>query len=291
MQTQPLQLRRDMEVTGLYNIHYIEMTKNYIFTGESHPYWEVLYVDRNSLLVTLDEETFPATSGDLILIAPGQFHAFRGDGKHNANVMLVGFACDSPQMEALRGTRHSGFSYTIMSYILFNCKAAFQNVLSDPYEHTLVRKDEAWPGAEAFISISITEMLLTIWRHKLKPPIKTWSVIGGKAMVREITDYMRAHLNSKLTIKQLEEEFHISKSYIQRLFARYLHKGAMHYFTELKMERARELLRARELNVTKIAEQLGYDNIYHFCNQFKKYVNMSPMEYRNSVRNFSEEIG
>lgn len=288
MAEQPIKLRKDMTVTELYSVHYIEMPKNYVFAGEQHDYWEVLYVDRNNVLVTLDEETFEAVKGDLIMIAPGRFHAFQCDKVHSANVMLVGFGCKSARMQILKDVRCHQFSDTIMSYVLRHCKSAFEKVLSDPHEHTLVRNPDAWDGNETFISIAITEMLLTMWRREEKPYPKTRTVLGGKAMVGEITDYMRRHVDSKLTIKQLEGEFHISKSYIQRLFARYVHKGAMHYFTELKMERARELLRARELNVTKIAEQLGYDNVYHFCNQFKKYVKMSPLEYRNSIRNFSD---
>lgn len=288
METQPIKLRRDMTVTGVYSVHYIEMSKAEAFTGERHDYWEVLYVDRNDLRVTLDEETFDATAGDLIMIAPGQFHAFACDKPHTANVMLVAFECKSPRMAILKGMRCSRFSDTIMRYVLQHCKLIFERILSDPYEHTMVRRQDVWPGEDTFLSIALTEMLNTVWRHKDAPPRKTASVIGGKAMAQEITEYMRAHLDTKLTIKHIEDEFHISKSYIQRIFARYQHKGAMHYFTELKMERARELLRARDMNVTKIAEALGYDNIYHFCNQFKKYVRMSPLEYRNSIRNFSD---
>lgn len=288
MERQPVKLRRDMTVTGIYSVHYIEMSKTDIFLGEQHDYWEVLYVDRNNLQVTLDDETFDAVAGDLIMIAPGQFHAFACDKIHAANVMLVAFECKSPKIEYLRGMRCSRFSDTIMRYVLQNCRNNFERVLSDPHEHTIVCKPNAWPGVETFLSIAMTEMLATVWNHKDKPHRITSSVIGGKAMVREITEYMRAHLNTKLTIKHIEDEFHISKSYIQRLFARYVKKGAMHYFTELKMERARELLRERQLNVTKIAETLGYDNIYHFCNQFKKYVRMSPLEYRNSIRNISD---
>lgn len=288
METQPIKLHRDMTVTGLYSAHYLEMSKNDSFLGEQHDYWEVLYVDRNKLQVTLDEETFEAVAGDLIMIAPGQFHAFACDKVHAANVMLVAFVCKSPKIELLRGMRCPRFSDTIMRYILQHCKQNFEKVLSDPHEHTMVRKPNVWPGEDTFLSIALTEMLTTVWHHKDQPPRMTSSVIGGKAMVREIAAYMRAHLNTKLTIKHIEDEFHISKSYIQRLFARYVRKGAIHYFTELKMERARELLRARDMNVTKIAEALGYDNIYHFCNQFKKYVRMSPLEYRNSIRNFSD---
>ena len=172
MPTQPIKLRKDMTVTELYSVHYIEMDKNYVFTGETHEYWEVLYVDRNNVLVTRDEETFRAVQGDIIMIAPGQFHAFRCDEAHGANMMMLAFGCKSPKMQFLRGAYCPRFSDTIMGYILQHCKNSFERVLTDPHEHTLVRKPDVWAGRDTFISIALTEMLLTIWRNKDTPQKK-----------------------------------------------------------------------------------------------------------------------
>lgn len=287
MADQLIRLRRELLVTGLYSVHYLEMGKNDHFSGETHDYWEALYVDRNALLVTRGQETFTAQRGELLLIAPGQFHSFQCDGTRASNVMLVAFECASPVMQDLVDLRHPQFSDTVMRFLLHYCKDAFQ-VLADPYDHTLIRKKDVLGGTESFVSIALTEMLLTLWRYKKSPTRLTRSVLGGKNMSEQIIAYMQNHVNSKLTLKQIQEEFHISKSYIQRLFARYVRKGAMQYFIELKMNRAKELLRAREWNVTRIAEELGYDNVYHFCNQFKKQVKLSPLEYRNSIRNFPD---
>lgn len=103
-------------------------------------------------------------------------------------------------------------------------------------------------------------------------------------MLDAICVYMEQNLNRKLTLELLAAEFHISRSYIKKLFAQYKQTGAMHYLIQLKITKAKELLRENEKNVSQIAEYLGYDNVYYFCNQFRKFEGMSPLEYRRSVK-------
>ena len=57
----------------------------------------------------------------------------------------------------------------------------------------------------------------------------------------------------------------------------------MKLFTTMKIDRAKQLLRESDRNVSQIAEILGYDNSFYFCSQFKKFTGMSPLEYRRSV--------
>ena len=48
----PLIPRRPVAVDRLYSVHYFEYTGSYAYPGERHDFWELLYVDKGSLLVT-----------------------------------------------------------------------------------------------------------------------------------------------------------------------------------------------------------------------------------------------
>ena len=52
----------------------------------------------------------------------------------------------------------------------------------------------------------------------------------------------------------------------------------------MKINYAKQMLRQGELNITEIAEQLGYDSIHHFSKQFKSITGMSPREYAKSIK-------
>ena len=41
----PVHLARSLKIDELYTVHYFEYTSSYTFAGESHDFWELLYVD------------------------------------------------------------------------------------------------------------------------------------------------------------------------------------------------------------------------------------------------------
>ena len=57
----------------------------------------------------------------------------------------------------------------------------------------------------------------------------------------------------------------------------------MDYWTNLKIKRAKALIRQGGYNITQISEELGYSSIHHFTRMFKRVTGMAPTVYRDSV--------
>ena len=55
-------------------------------------------------------------------------------------------------------------------------------------------------------------------------------------------------------------------------------------FTEMKIERAKDLLRNQDYNITQISEILGFSSVHYFSRRFKAVVGMSPSEYATSIK-------
>ncbi len=53
------------------------------------------------------------------------------------------------------------------------------------------------------------------------------------------------------------------------------------YITQLRVEKAKELLITNRYKVSEIAEMCGFENVYYFSNVFKKQVGVSPKTYKN----------
>ena len=102
MYYQPLTPRRPLQVREIYTVHYFEYTSACSFPGESHDFWELLYVDRGELQVTAGERTCRLGRGRLIFHAPGEFHALSAVGVA-PDLVVVSFRCDSPDMAHFRG--------------------------------------------------------------------------------------------------------------------------------------------------------------------------------------------
>lgn len=285
MQHVPIKLRKDINISMLYAVHYLELLQDFSFAGETHDDWELVYIDRGDVIVTAGENEFPMSRGEMIFHAPGEYHAMRSCGQKAANVMILNFECHSKFMDRFEGRRLRSLTDTqreLLRAILNESRKAFSNRLDNPYDNILVRAKDAPAGSEQLIAVFLTELLLNLYRQ-IEVHISLDEKLGAVPMLDAIINYMEEHLSDKLTLKRLSDEFHISSSYIQRLFSQYKKTGAIHYFTAMKIERAKQLLREKNRNISQIAELLGYDNTYYFCNQFKKFTGKSPREYRQSV--------
>ncbi len=53
--------------------------KDFVFHGESHPFWELMYSDRKNLITTAGNKEFELTSGHLFIHKPDEFHTVRCD--------------------------------------------------------------------------------------------------------------------------------------------------------------------------------------------------------------------
>ena len=75
-------------------------------------------------------------------------------------------------------------------------------------------------------------------------------------------------------------EIGVSKNYFCSLFKKETGKRIWEYLTEIRMEKAKELLRNTKLRNYEIASEVGYNNVEHYMKIFKKLYNETPNEYR-----------
>ena len=70
-------LKREIAIDSIITIHYFEYMKDFVFHGESHDFWEFLYVDQGSVIVQAGENHFRMEAGDIIFHEPNEFHAIQ----------------------------------------------------------------------------------------------------------------------------------------------------------------------------------------------------------------------
>ena len=67
--------------------------------------------------------------------------------------------------------------------------------------------------------------------------------------------------------------------------------GPNNYINKFRMERAAEMLRQTELSMTEIAERTGFSSSRYFSTTFKKYMGVTPTQYKNASCPDAEEGG
>jgi AraC-like DNA-binding protein len=101
--------------------------------------------------------------------------------------------------------------------------------------------------------------------------------------VKEIIDCLERNVYKKLTVEDIAREVGKSASALKSLFSTYKDGGIMKYFNQLKIEEAKKLIREGSFNFAQISAQLNFDTPQYFSTCFKRFTNMSPQEYKNSI--------
>ena len=83
-----------------------------------------------------------------------------------------------------------------------------------------------------------------------------------------------------VTLEDVANEFHLSTPYVSKYIKDKSGKTFGEHVTQIRMKRAKTLLKNGNMTVENIAYAVGYPNAEHFIRLFKKTFNMTPTQYR-----------
>lgn len=279
----PVTLRPILEVSRLYTVHYFEFTSNYSFAGEAHDFWELLYVDKGSINVTAGDAQYDLTRGQMIFHQPGEFHALRANGVTAPNLVVVSFECEAEAMDFFRGyiTSLGAEERALLSRIVNESRSVFATPLNDPTTHSMQRNDIIPFGSEQLLRSALEELLIRLIRRGSGAPQRPSPSVQRTG---PIIAYLEQRLDQTLTIEQICRDNLIGRAKLESIFAAETGGGVLDYFSRMKIDAARRLIREGQLNITEIASRLGFGSVHYFSRRFKKLAGMTPTEYARSVK-------
>ena len=277
-------LAKPLNVEGIVTVHYFEFGKNYFFSGESHDFWELVYIDKGEAEVLADDVWSAVPEGNMVFHRPMQFHNLCANGIDAPNVAIVTFVCTSDEMQFFdnKQIKATDQEKELLAKIISLALKAFSTPLDDIFTNSLEKTGDKM--SEQLLGIYLEELLASVYvrcagQNKPNPPgLKTGSTAA------QVVDYMASHINQALSVGEIAAGLMMSESQLKQIFKKETGFGVMTYFRNMKINHAKLLLRREEKNVTEIAQELGYDSIHHFSKQFKNMTGMSPREYVRSVK-------
>lgn len=98
--------------------------------------------------------------------------------------------------------------------------------------------------------------------------------------IDKICSFIEQNLSEDLSLVRLADEFHFNPSYLSRLFKQERGVNLSDYMDELKIRKAKELLKREELKIAEVGCLIGYEMPQSFTRFFKKWTGLTPQEYR-----------
>ncbi|EOS55477.1 response regulator [Paenibacillus barengoltzii] len=103
---------------------------------------------------------------------------------------------------------------------------------------------------------------------------------SGEKAIEVALQYIKEHYNEELSLEKVASVVFLNPAYFSQLFKQKVGLGYKEYVTSLRLEQAKQLLLNPKLKVGEIAEYLGYQDIRHFAQMFRKKYHVTPNEYR-----------
>ena len=287
-----IKLRNLIHIEKIYTIHYFEYMRNFAYSGESHNFWEFIYVDKGSIQISMDHTSHSLTNGDIAFHQPNEFHTIKATGENAPNLIVMSFSSNSPAMDFFRRQilQLDEHDRALLADIIIEARKVFACPLNDPTTKHMQKKKHIPDGSEQLIQMNLEFFLLRLYRkYTSTAPSSAISAVKDSANVfNHIANYMEKNIALHLTLEQICKDNMISRSQLQKVFQKECGQGVIEYFTDIKIQAAKQMIRNGKFNFSQIAEQLGYSSIHYFSRQFKKVTDMSPSEYASSVKAITE---
>lgn len=278
-------------VERLVTLFYMEFSKDFQYDGESHDFWEMVYIDKGEMLCTADRNEFLLKSGEITFHKPNEFHNLRGNGSVAPNVTILTFECHSREMKFFEGKifkldddEKSVFSFLISEGI---SRYKIQNE-HNPLKPIMVEESDS-PLGSAQMTKNLLEIFLIMLRRNTemlsKNSRKRFSLDRAKISYaqKELFDYIDSRIYGRLTIADAAIAIGKSESTVKKLFSTCMRGGIINYYNARKIDEARRLIREDKYNFNQISDMLCFDTPQYFSKIFKQYTNMTPREYKTSI--------
>ncbi|MGI6069812.1 MAG: AraC family transcriptional regulator [Blautia sp.] len=288
-------LTEEIHISRIVTIHYFEYMNDFYFPGEIHNFWEFQCVDKGEVNIIAGDVLHTLKKGQVIFHKPNEFHNLQANGKIAPNVVVIAFECDSPAMSFFKDRilDITEQERSLMAMIITEARRCISSPLDDPYLEKMDKREDRLFGSEQFIKLYLEEMLLHMIRRNTaqgfaNPISKLFKTKSDSLLYNKILLYLEAHIREPITIEEICRENLIGRSQLQKIFQREHQCGVIDFFSQMKIELAKQLIREHQLNFTQISEFLGYSSIHYFSRQFKKISGMTPSEYASSIKALSE---
>ncbi|MDD9267188.1 response regulator [Paenibacillus sp. GCM10023248] len=102
----------------------------------------------------------------------------------------------------------------------------------------------------------------------------------GSPIIHQVLKYLETHYAEELSLKLLGYKYHIHPVYLGRLFQQETNEAFTGYLNKIRIDKAKALLANSSCKINEVSRQVGYWEPSYFYKQFKKYVGVTPAEFK-----------
>ena len=238
----------------------------------THNHLELFYIVGGKGQFLIQDQLYPVNVNNLVIINPNVIHTEVSLNAQPLEYIVLGI-----EGVELKTSGDANGQFSILDqFESVEISGCLRNILRE----TELKSTGYEDVCQAYMEILIIRLMRNI---TLAIPAEPQAVSANRqcAAVRR---YIDLHFKEPLTLELLAEEGHMNKYYLSHAFKREYGVSPINYMISRRIEESKYLLAETDLSLSQIAQLLGFSSLSYFSQVFRKTQNLSPMEYRQSVK-------
>ena len=267
------EIPRVVTVHSLCTAFHERRSKDFYFGGETHNFWELVFISEGRAGVAKDEKIYNLSAGDIAFHRPMEFHRLWSVGEP-FRVLVISFHSESRALEPLAD---GIFSLSLAQQTaLFSLKQLIDSTFTLKGGYLLRTHGESPLALQTAVS-SLELFLLDVL--KMETPEKEADTSRTAQEFARVIEIMNEYIGLNLSVPELAQLAQLSVSNLKRICQKYAATGPAKHFMRLKMIHAMQLLAAGQ-SVGEVSEQLGFSGQNYFSYVFRREMGESPTAFK-----------
>ncbi len=275
-------------VNKIVAIHYLEPKERFFDPEEKHDFWEMVCAVKGKVICSQAGKNIELNEGDIVFHHPNSPHSLTVPNQDNAGIFVVSFVCTSEAIRFFKGKiiNLNFQQLKTIQRIIDIAKRTYDITFYNLNDDIMQLLPNPTLGGEQLIKNNLELLFIDIMR------VMTETLEGNKVFLNEnaindkladdVIKLMKENVYGKLSINDICKKMSYSKAYIFRQFKCATNKSVIDYYTDLKINEAKKLIKENKSNVKEISEKLCFDTPNYFSKTFKKRTGVTPSEYKKT---------
>ncbi len=264
----------DRSVTKLRYVSVTRYSPEWRSIFHTHPCAEVFYVTGGSGYLLLAGTSVPIGVNDVLIVNSSTEHTERSSEDDPLEYIVMGV----DGLEVIAGD-DGGDGYSIIHFQTDGEQILF-------YLRCLLKEIETkLPGYNTVCQDLLEVVLLLLMRSSKFTVTFIPAAHKSSKECAVVRRYIENNFKENLTLDNLAAVAHVSKYYLSHAFSREYGTSPINYLLLCRVQESMHLLAETSLSLSQIAEMLGFSSPSYFSQSFRRIQGMSPMAYRNQIRN------
>ncbi|MGI6175823.1 MAG: helix-turn-helix domain-containing protein [Christensenellales bacterium] len=257
---------------------------NYIYSAHKHEdRCEVFYISKGHATFIIDSKTYPVKTGDIIVCDKGVVHHEEGpkDGEFEMWVCPIGnFQLKGREPNhVLWPGMPPVFSAGSKGRDIVACNEIILDACLNITKHSNIRGQGV-----AILMLSIVDEIISQAKEEKRPVVV-------KPMIQDVINYIDDNYAEQISLASLAKKFYVSADYLSHAIKKETGMSPISYLINRRLGEGQKYLLLTDYPISTIAEMVGYPNINHFSNAFKKKLGISPGQFRIKYNIFGHAKG